>query len=69
MSTAPYSAMIGQYYNAIKYLIVRLNYVAPKWSSSCSRVHHLVFTLGQMVHHMGLSNTLMVTYILLLFNV
>jgi len=23
------------------------------------RVHDLVFTLGQMVHHMGLSNTLM----------
>jgi len=33
------------------FLIVRLNCVAPKWSNSHSRVHHLVFTLGQMVCH------------------
>jgi len=39
-------------------LIVRLNCVVPKWSSSYSRVHHLVFTLGQMVCHTGLSNTM-----------
>jgi len=40
-------------------VIVILNCVVPKWSSSYSRVHHLVFTLGQMVHHTGLSNTLL----------
>jgi len=34
-------------------LIVR-HCVAPKWSNSYSRMHHLVFTLGQMVCHTGL---------------
>jgi len=42
-------------------LIVRLNCVTPKWDSY-SGVHHLVFTLGEMVHHMSLSNTLHACY-------
>jgi len=42
-----------------KYFNLRLNWVTPKWSSSYSRVHYLVFISGQMVPHTNLSNTLL----------
>jgi len=49
MCTVPHSAMMGQYYNTI---IVKLNCVAPKWSSSYSRVQWYLHRVNGMPYEL-----------------